>query len=150
MDAEVVICAAVIAEGGEVIRCHRHHDGLRALADRQLEHSEHDKAQGFITSRNRYVDRYEAMELQRGRRHPQRSAGGRLPRQAAVLGRPVLMTTRAQIDTVMRIAAELIECGERGAAPCPRAPACLRQQRREAGHTAHRHPARVDPNRSPR
>jgi hypothetical protein len=64
-DAEVVICAAVVADNGEVVRCHRHHDGLRAIADRDLAHAEREDAQGFITSRNRYVDRREAMRIQR-------------------------------------------------------------------------------------
>lgn len=75
-DPEIVICAAVLASSGEVIRCHRHHDGLRALADRKLEHSEHDRAQGFVTSRNRYVDRYEAMQLQLAAGIPSAAPGG--------------------------------------------------------------------------
>lgn len=63
-DDEVVICAAVLSDDGQVLRCHRHHDGLRALADRELAPAEHERAQGFVTSRNRYVDRTEAMQLQ--------------------------------------------------------------------------------------
>lgn len=61
---EIVICAAVRANDGDVFRCHRHHDGLRALRDRGLEPAPRAQAQGFITSRNRYVDRGEALRLQ--------------------------------------------------------------------------------------
>jgi hypothetical protein len=51
----------VRASNGDVLRCHRHHDGLRALRDRR---AELEPDQGFITSRNRYVDRREALQLQ--------------------------------------------------------------------------------------
>lgn len=63
MDPEIVICAAVLANDGSVFRCHRHHDGLRALHDRGLDH-DGLRGQGFVTSRNRFVDRREALQLQ--------------------------------------------------------------------------------------
>lgn len=61
---EICICAAVQTEEGIVIRGHRHHDALRAagLAFCRPKHGE--DAQGFITSRNRYVDRREGRRLQ--------------------------------------------------------------------------------------
>lgn len=73
---EVVICAAVLANGGRIFRCHRHHDGLRALSDGGIEMAEHDRAQGFITSRGRYVGRREALELQRAAGIPSVAPGG--------------------------------------------------------------------------
>jgi len=60
LDPEIVICAAVVATNGTVIRCHRHHDGIEALHRRKLQML----AQGFVTSRNRYVTRTDAMRLQ--------------------------------------------------------------------------------------
>lgn len=65
MDDEIVICAAVLAADGRVFRCHRHHDGLRALSVAGAQYAMREGAQGFITSRNRYVDRREALALQR-------------------------------------------------------------------------------------
>lgn len=59
---ETVICAAV-KMGTLVIRGHRHDDCIRNLIARKLNHEPID--QGFITSRNRYVGREEAMNIQR-------------------------------------------------------------------------------------
>jgi len=64
-DPETCICAAVVASDGQVIRCHRHADGLRALEARKLELSRCENSQGFITSRNRYVNRQIGFELQK-------------------------------------------------------------------------------------
>lgn len=65
---EIVICAAVRDIGGTVIRCHRHHHGLAVLRERWASRSHNivalEAEQGFVTSRNRYVDRREAMALQ--------------------------------------------------------------------------------------
>ncbi len=66
---EVVICAAVRAKDGTVYRGHRHGHalykpfGLQGMPGYEGERP-HGDDQGFITSRNRYVNRYEAMELQ--------------------------------------------------------------------------------------
>jgi hypothetical protein len=63
---EIVICSAVLAADGRVFRCHRHHDGLRTLEAADVARAEHDpRAQGFVTSRNRYVTRAEGYRLQR-------------------------------------------------------------------------------------
>lgn len=64
---EIVICAAVRAKDGTVIRGHRHVHALRALQDIPgYERARpHGPDQGFITSHNRYVTRTEAYELQK-------------------------------------------------------------------------------------
>jgi hypothetical protein len=61
---EIVICAAVMSTSGQIIRCHRHHDGFRTLEARGLKVEERNRGQGFITSRNRYVDRIKAFHIQ--------------------------------------------------------------------------------------
>lgn len=62
---EICICAAVKTNDGEVFRCHRHADGILAIAHRNREiEPDMDKREGFITSRNRYVNRKEGMKLQ--------------------------------------------------------------------------------------
>lgn len=58
---EVCICAAV-KMGDLIIRGHRHDDCIRNLVNRGLDPRPIE--QGFITSRNRFVDRKEAMKLQ--------------------------------------------------------------------------------------
>lgn len=61
---EVCICAAVVAADGQIIRCHRHADGLEALRRRELSLNGGADSQGFITSRGRYVGRQEGRKLQ--------------------------------------------------------------------------------------
>lgn len=61
---EIVICAAVMSTCGKIFRCHRHPDGFRALEARGLKCEERIKGQGFVTSRNRYVDRITAFDIQ--------------------------------------------------------------------------------------
>ncbi len=63
---EICICAAVKADD-KVFRCHRHHHGLKMVHD--AEQQDHaltfmSVEQGFITSRNRFVGREEALKLQ--------------------------------------------------------------------------------------
>lgn len=58
---EIVICAAIAATNGQVIRCHRHHHGLRVLREMSLQ----PMAQGFVTSRNRFVTREDALRIQK-------------------------------------------------------------------------------------
>lgn len=52
---EIVICAAVRASNGKVVRGHRHNDAIRALQAMQGYEGEqpHDDDQGFVTSTNR-------------------------------------------------------------------------------------------------
>lgn len=62
-DPEICICAAIRTVDGTVIRGHRHHDCLRSageIPNMIVLHAE----QGFITSRNRFVDRREGLKLQ--------------------------------------------------------------------------------------
>jgi len=64
-DKEIVICSAVIAKCGRIIRGHRHSDCFNSMRSRGLENSMIQGNQGFITSRNRYVDRKEGLRLQK-------------------------------------------------------------------------------------
>ncbi len=70
---EIVICSAIRLRDGRIFRGHRHHDCMRT-AEALVEHQEPgswmakhglDLEQGFITSRNRYVDREEGLRLQK-------------------------------------------------------------------------------------
>ena len=54
MDREIVICSAVIATDGTIVRGHRHGDCMMAI-DRMGKKV--GQEQGFITSKNRYVSR---------------------------------------------------------------------------------------------
>lgn len=68
-EPEVCICAAVRSPEGRIIRGNRHHDCLRAAseiakADASLSSAWPRYEQGFVTSRNRYVDRAEGYRLQ--------------------------------------------------------------------------------------
>lgn len=60
---EICICAAVITEDGEIIRGHRHRDCFHTIARKGKKVCKEFKAQGFITSENRYVDREEGFKL---------------------------------------------------------------------------------------
>ena len=70
---EICICAAVRLADGRIFRGHRHHDCLRtaeAVVEWQEAGSWEHKhlsghTQGFVTSKNRYVDRQEGLALQR-------------------------------------------------------------------------------------
>lgn len=61
---EIVICAAIKTSDGYVIRCHRHHHGLFVAQDMKKKIDLSSDYQGFVTSKNRYVGRYEAYHLQ--------------------------------------------------------------------------------------
>lgn len=67
MDKEIVICAAIRASDGYVVRGHRHAHALWALQMIPAYKKErpHGLDQGFITSRNRYVGRKEGYRLQK-------------------------------------------------------------------------------------
>jgi len=62
---EIVICAAVRASDGKVVRGHRHNDAIRALQamDGYEGEQPHGEDQGFVTSTNRFVTRGEAYRL---------------------------------------------------------------------------------------
>ena len=61
---EIIICSAVKTTNGKIIRGHRHSDCISAMYDRKLRPDISYNAQGFITSKNRFVDRVEGRELQ--------------------------------------------------------------------------------------
>ena len=58
---EICICAAVKTKDGLIIRGHRHSDCYLTITTMKKETS---NEQGFITSKNRYVDRVEGAKLQ--------------------------------------------------------------------------------------
>ena len=68
---ETIICAAV-RFNGKVWRGHRHPHALAAMHDelsytmtrKQMHEAKTDTDQGFITSRNRFVDRKEGLAIQ--------------------------------------------------------------------------------------
>jgi len=62
---EKIICAAVRASNGKVIRGHRHIDAIRALQEMDGYEDEQPQGddQGFVTSTNRFVNRREAYRL---------------------------------------------------------------------------------------
>ncbi len=61
---EICICAAVLSTTGKVFRGHRHSDCIRTITTCRFAPSQKDEDQGFITSRNRYVNRAEGYDLQ--------------------------------------------------------------------------------------
>jgi len=64
MNKEICICAAVKGENGLIARGHRHADCIQALHTRKIPTVKERDAQGFITSKNRYVTREEGRKLQ--------------------------------------------------------------------------------------
>lgn len=64
-EKEICICAAIKFKDGLIIRGHRHADCFHNIDRRGLgvEYIK-DHVQGFVTSRNRFVDREEGRKLQ--------------------------------------------------------------------------------------
>ena len=62
---EICICAAVIAEDGYIARGHRHHNCIAVLRAMGKVPQPNHESQGFITSKNRYVNRVEGCRLQK-------------------------------------------------------------------------------------
>lgn len=62
---EIIICAAVRASDGKVVRGHRHNDAIRELQamDGYEGEQPHGENQGFVTSTGRFVNRREAYRL---------------------------------------------------------------------------------------
>ena len=62
---EIIICAAVRASNGKVVRGRRHIDAIRVLGAMDGYHGEQPRGddQGFITSTNRFVSRLEAYRI---------------------------------------------------------------------------------------
>jgi hypothetical protein len=62
---EIVICAAVRASDGKIVRGRRHVDAIRALQATMGYEGENPRGedQGFVTSENKFVTRWEAYRL---------------------------------------------------------------------------------------
>lgn len=62
---EIIICAAVRAKDGKIIPCWRHGNGVYTLHSIPGYEDErpHGDDQGFLTSKNRYVNREEAYRI---------------------------------------------------------------------------------------
>lgn len=64
---EIIICAAIKTSGNVVVRGHRHNDCIKKAFDMSLtSDSIAHRTEGFITSKNRFVDRKEAHQLHFG------------------------------------------------------------------------------------
>lgn len=66
MDKEICICAAIKDTTGYIWRGHRHADCISSAisAKRKIPIGKESEWQGFITSKNRFVNRYEGYRLQ--------------------------------------------------------------------------------------
>ncbi len=66
LSVEVIICSAVRAKDGKIVRGHRHNDAMRTLHYTPGYETEQPFGddQGFMTSQNRYVNRSEACRIQ--------------------------------------------------------------------------------------
>jgi hypothetical protein len=65
LNKEICICAAVLASDGKYYRGHRHSECIQAITARGLICNKDSRLnQGFITSENRFVDRYIGAKLQ--------------------------------------------------------------------------------------
>lgn len=62
---EICICAAVKDQFGNIYRGHRHGDCMMAIRQRGKEMERKEDSQGFITSKNRFVNRREGLILQK-------------------------------------------------------------------------------------
>lgn len=67
VECEQCICAAILMPNGEIVRGHRHDSCYDVVRKRPNASREAIVAavQGFVTSQNRFVDRQEAMQIQR-------------------------------------------------------------------------------------
>lgn len=65
MSKEIIICAAVKSKDGKIIRGHRHGNCMETMRGMRLEYSSEASSQGFMTSKNRFVDRTEGLKLQK-------------------------------------------------------------------------------------
>lgn len=63
-EKEIAICAAIKTTNGKIILGHRHVDAMQAARREGLDYSRGLDAGGFFTSRKRFVDREEALNIQ--------------------------------------------------------------------------------------
>lgn len=66
MEKEFCICAAIKDTTGYIWRGHRHCDCISSVmeAGRAIPMQKESQWQGFVTSKNRFVNRYEGYDLQ--------------------------------------------------------------------------------------
>ena len=64
LSKEFCICAAVKTTEGVIYPCRRHADGIIAIRSSQEKEGHYIESQGFLTSRNRFINRLEAYNLQ--------------------------------------------------------------------------------------
>jgi hypothetical protein len=74
MNKEICICAAVMDETGYVWRGHRHADCIQLVIAFGRTYKESN--QGFVTSKNRFVNRFEGYFLQTSAGIPSADKGG--------------------------------------------------------------------------
>lgn len=74
-----IICAAVVANNGQIFRGHRHADCIKTIKNAGLEPNTDPAAQGFIDSFNVYCTREEARQIQDKARMPSMNKGGYMP-----------------------------------------------------------------------
>lgn len=63
-EKEIVICSAVKSTDGRIFMGHRHADCIKTMKDTGIEYSSKPEDQGFITSKNRFVDRKDGYWIQ--------------------------------------------------------------------------------------
>lgn len=61
--SEICITAAILLPDGTAFRCHRHNDGMQLVIATRIVRYVTQEMQGFVTSRNRFVNRKEGMRL---------------------------------------------------------------------------------------
>ena len=76
---EICICAAIKDTTGYIWRGHRHSDCISSAmeAGRSIPMQKESEWQGFVTSNNRFVNRYEGYDLQIAARLPSQGGGYR-------------------------------------------------------------------------
>ena len=62
---ETIICAAIKFKGGKIIEGHRHGNCMKTAFNKDLPLSPKKCTQGFMTSTKRFVNRKEAMIVQK-------------------------------------------------------------------------------------
>lgn len=65
VEKELVICAAILTSGNVIVRGQRHSDCIVTAVER-MRLSVSGRTEGFITSKNRFVDRKEAHQIHFG------------------------------------------------------------------------------------
>lgn len=64
---EVIICSAIMLHDGYIVRGHRHNDCIRTIRGIPRYNIEASvENQGFMTSHNRFVDRYDGYKIHFG------------------------------------------------------------------------------------